>query len=123
MTLPALPDHPTWTMLLLSLAAPVLTVVAAYIKLKQSGITAINIEEIKDRAAFRQHMMERLEVVEGREQSLIKQLHDMMVRHENRERELLTEIAELHLKIENLEERLEAKAQDIEGRMQTQEKR
>lgn len=64
MALPDFPEQPSWTVVLIALSAPILTFIASYIKLKKQGINATNIEEIKDRARFRQTTLNRISDLE-----------------------------------------------------------
>ncbi len=69
-----IPDHPTWTIVALAIVAPVLTFLAAYIKLQREGITSSTIEEIKDRARFRQSTLSRINELEDREKELLAEV-------------------------------------------------
>jgi predicted KAP-like P-loop ATPase len=72
-----IPDHPTWTIVALALAAPVLTFLAAYFKLQKDGITSSTIEEIKDRARFRQATLSRIDELEDREKELLAEVNKL----------------------------------------------
>ena len=91
-----IPDHPTWTIVALAIVAPVLTFLAAYIKLRNEGITSSTIEEIKDRARFRQATLSRINELEDREKELLDEIAKMR-----------TEILELRIELNDAKHALQ----------------
>lgn len=102
MALPEIPEHPSWTIVLIALAAPILTFFASYLKLRNEGINADNIEEIRDRARFRTATLNRIDSLEKQvveRDKVIDELQDELT-------EVKMELIEVKFQLELANDRL-----------------